>query len=153
MHTNNTKENIHKEHLSVVRHQRLADHGVQQNHLLEDLKRRADDAGLARVEGGLHGQDQLLCFVGCASGVFVPRVGPAVCPPHHASSVIRLLFESCCQWCSYDAANMRLSGHRAYSAAGCMCPAVMRLFFDCFAVVRGVSRPLRLASCVTPLRR
>lgn len=68
-------------HLSVVRHQRLTDHGAQQNHLLEDLERGADDAGLARVEGGLRGQDQLSkpCFF-VFRPVVHPVLRPAECP-------------------------------------------------------------------------
>lgn len=41
-------------YLSVVWHKRLADHWAQQDHLLQDLERRADDTGLSRVESGLH---------------------------------------------------------------------------------------------------
>ena len=52
-------------HLSVVRHQGLANHWTEQNHLLKNLERRADYARLAGVESGLRGQNQLQNRVSC----------------------------------------------------------------------------------------
>lgn len=121
-----TKYKKKNAHLPVVRHQRLADHGAQQDHLLEDLERRADDAGLARVEGGLHGQDQLFVLL-IVRPVFFR---PTVC------------------WSTRSSAAMR-QAKSGYCPVIIQLLCVMRLLCGyCTVIVRRVSCSLCRTSCV-----